>query len=201
MKKIQYNFADSEFGKHAGKMKGLSRLAKGKPATRMEELVQYLRITGYMRGKAPKGMFLPEDFLFRFGGAWPVDQRTYAGEQMTRNMCYRNASQMAFNDPALTYCEGYCHIGLLPIQHAWVLTREGIVLDPTLRRDQVDDPIYLGIAFRTHYLRSAILNKSTYGLLGIDNIEVYRKSAAMVRRTVVKPAPHPVDDGTPQSTP
>lgn len=159
-------------------------------------------VTGFarLRGTAPAGIIPPEEFLLRFGRVWPANAQSFTGARMTPRQCYGNAANMALHIPALTYVEGYCHNGLIPFMHAWVVTREGFVIDPTLReKGEPEDFAYLGVPFRRDYLQRTLLRKKTYGLLDIDNRQIYKISEKTLRTRVVKRVDPRQGGGTPQS--
>lgn len=67
--------------------------------------------------------------------------------RLPERQCYANAFAMASVREELTYVEGYavCDFGdgdLLPLQHAWCVTADGTVVDPTWPTPGV---AYLGI--------------------------------------------------------
>jgi hypothetical protein len=81
-----------------------------------------------------------------------------------------NAAHLALSNPDMSYVEGKITIHGIPIEHAWCVGDDGIVVDPTIVPDadgtasrRVND--YFGIAFNTAYLRKAMLWNKVYGLL------------------------------------
>ncbi len=68
-------------------------------------------------------------------------------ERGRQRMCYANAAQLALGEPGLLYCEGYAVSSEMPLalHHAWCLTPNGEVVDPTWERS--DRCVYLGIAY------------------------------------------------------
>jgi hypothetical protein len=109
-------------------------------------------------------------FMLNHGRDYPVGPETYAGPRGTPQSCYMNATHLAINtqldDNALTYVEGSISVCGIPIDHAWCINADGIVIDPTLKPDkEVRD--YFGVPFQTDYVRKAILRNKVYGLLDI----------------------------------
>lgn len=64
--------------------------------------------------------------------------------------CYSNSAHYALNRTDVTYVEGYA-IDLvgpaIPIEHAWLVSQDGKVIDPTWSRSA--DYFYFGIAFKS----------------------------------------------------
>jgi len=63
--------------------------------------------------------------------------------------CYWNCQEIAFKRRNLTYVEGYAIAPQvsIPVAHAWLLTREGDVIDPTWNPPGI---IYIGVPFTTN---------------------------------------------------
>lgn len=86
--------------------------------------------------------------LLEHGRLWtpaPLDQQPERGEA---RQCYRNALELSYGTPL--YCEGYAVANgvPIPILHAWCLTEDGLVLEPTWSEPGV---AYLGIAVTRDY--------------------------------------------------
>lgn len=78
--------------------------------------------------------------------------------------CYRNAAQLVFANPHLTYCEGYAMpSGLIPVHHAWCVARDGRVIDPTWPHCAQAE--YFGIALSATWLMGKLATDGTWGLL------------------------------------
>lgn len=64
--------------------------------------------------------------------------------------CYDNAGNLAL-EQGWAYCEGFAmQPGLFPMHHAWCLTDDGQVVDPTWR--QAQDNEYFGVALNEAFL-------------------------------------------------
>jgi hypothetical protein len=79
-----------------------------------------------------------------------------------------NATRLVIQCPWLTYVEGKVTCYGVPIDHAWCIDREGIVIDPTARK--AEDGFarigeYFGVPFLREYVRRATLLNDCYGLL------------------------------------
>ena len=79
-------------------------------------------------------------------------------------MCFKNATDLVLNDGSLIYCEGYS-IGIIPVVHAWCITKTGEVIDPTWQRADKTGKQYFGIAFKRNWLMHSLLKYQYYGLI------------------------------------
>ena len=110
-------------------------------------------------------------FMLENGRDYEYGPASFAGPRGEPKQCFMNATHLALNDPALTYVEG--KVGLIiPIDHAWCIDADGMVVDPTLAPAVADGSFdrvsgYFGVPFRTEYLRKAIFRNNNYGLLDI----------------------------------
>jgi hypothetical protein len=78
--------------------------------------------------------------------------------------CYSNALDLAtLRD--LTYCEGFAHNSLIPVLHAWCVTDEGVVIDPTWQEHEDRTPEYLGLTFDTTKVITHLLRQKYHGVL------------------------------------
>jgi hypothetical protein len=83
--------------------------------------------------------------------------------------CFKNCFDEVLRYPdKLTYCEGYA-TGVIPVHHAWCLTKDGEVIDPTWDgRDIGNKNIeYFGVPFKRSYILKVALETGYYG--AIDN--------------------------------
>ena len=87
--------------------------------------------------------------------------------------CYQNCTDMVLDEPLLyTYVEGFYINPKLPIliHHAWVVTPDGTVVEPTLRwRGKTgvrrEGHGFMGVRINSDLLLSAILQTRTYGVI------------------------------------
>jgi hypothetical protein len=122
--------------------------------------------------KAAFGSRPLNDFMLQYGRDYQIGPDTFAGPRATARECYKNATHLAIENPALTYVEGKVATMGIAIDHAWCIDADGIVIDPTLKPAKADDTFarihgYFGVPFRTDYLHKAILANNCYGLLDI----------------------------------
>lgn len=101
------------------------------------------------------------DFVLRQGREWTYAPKPRAIPWGKMGLCFMNAAHLAMSRRDLIYCEGYAS-GLIPTPHAWVVTKEGVVIDNTWR-DRCES--YYGIAIKRSYLRRSLLNYHRYGLI------------------------------------
>ncbi len=80
-----------------------------------------------------------------------------------KKMCFQNAAHLVLEHPAkFAYCEGYAVTTVhFPVLHAWVLDRQGNVVDNTWD----DGEHYFGVAIDVGFLRKRLQVQSHYGLL------------------------------------
>lgn len=102
---------------------------------------------------------------FTSDGMLPADVK--AGEP---NQCYRNASLLVMERPDLTYAEGFFEDKKIPglaIWHAWAVSADGKVIDPTLGgQPAAKDGTYFGVKYdRAAYLKYLYTAK-IYGVIG-----------------------------------
>lgn len=108
-------------------------------------------------------------FALQHGRAFdsPGVARPEGWVQMERNQCFRNSFDVAQENDGYTYVEGFAFSRSLPIPfaHAWVLDREGRVIELTW-----DDPgrEYFGIPFRTGFVTNIVWQSGYYGMLGVN---------------------------------
>ena len=96
--------------------------------------------------------------------SYKFDDKSFQGNRSTQHKCYQCAGQKALYDSNLTYVEGYISVHGVPIEHAWVVDKDGRVIDPTLK-DGKGVKAYLGIPLQTEYLREAILRTKHWGMI------------------------------------
>lgn len=80
----------------------------------------------------------------------------------TREMgqCYRNSALLMMNDE-FTYCEGYAlKPGLIPLEHAWLLDRDGLVIDPTWP----EECEYFGVPMKDEFVLEMATSIQHYGI-------------------------------------
>ena len=108
------------------------------------------------------------DFLLAHGREFSVGPNTYAGPRGEPKACYMNATHLAQWDRRMTYCEGKV-MSIIPIDHAWCIDSDGVVVDTTLERLMLDGTVretqYFGVPLRTDYVLRAVKLNGLYGVL------------------------------------
>lgn len=85
--------------------------------------------------------------------------------------CYWNCQELVFKRKNLTYVEGYAIAPQvsIPVAHAWLLTPEGYVIDPTWNPLGI---VYLGVPLSTDWIKSFLkLRKQT---TNIQNFSIFQ---------------------------
>jgi hypothetical protein len=111
--------------------------------------------------------------IAQYGRPFYMNEQSFVGKRKTMKACYMNSYRLATGDPDLTYVEGYVNIGIMPIEHAWVIDGAGFVIDPTLvapdPKKHVNPLGYFGIPFKTSYIQKVALRSKVYGILYYTN--------------------------------
>lgn len=101
------------------------------------------------------------EFLLYHGRQWPTKPGNGV-EMGAPQQCFKNAAVLAMvQSDEYIYCEGYAVGFMLPVEHAWLIDKEGFVVDPTWK----DGTDYFGIAFKLSYLTKALMKQKEYGLI------------------------------------
>ena len=92
-------------------------------------------------------------------------------EPATMRDCYRNAWDVALNEPNLIYTEGFAYSYGVGIEHAWLTDRiTGDILDPTWAKvDSIHgiEPVayeYMGIRFAAGFLTQRVHQFQQFGI-------------------------------------
>ncbi len=107
------------------------------------------------------------DLIAREGKAYPkvatAAQISAKGlPKGNQGQCFQNAATIAFQNPDLTYVEGYADMGVMPLAHAWVVDSSGLVYDTTWEHGRGRD--YFGIPVSTAFLREHVHKSMVWGL-------------------------------------
>jgi hypothetical protein len=109
-----------------------------------------------------------EDFVLREGQMFTTPDAELP-DDVPRGIvkeCFKNCmNAVAFglyqDNSDYFYCEGYA-VGLIPMLHAWLVTPEGKVVDPTWSEPGTE---YFGVAFNRKFAQRQTLKQECYGLL------------------------------------
>lgn len=138
-----------------------------------DPVIEYLQQIRAMHDTHQAGRHSIEGLLLDVGrtwGDWIKDNNLLGRYNLTARelkACFRNAGTAAIDNPELTYVEGYAGT-IIPIMHAWCVTDNGTIIDPTWE----DGHHYFGIAFPTPWLRRHIVRTSVWGVFGGDYVAV-----------------------------
>ena len=82
----------------------------------------------------------------------------------TSGQCFQNAAELVMKEPEkYAYVEGYA-MGIMPVHHAWCVTRDGSVIDPTWTDSK--ESAYFGIPMNMRFVAETVLNNGVWGVFG-----------------------------------
>lgn len=102
------------------------------------------------------------DLILREGKPYVWEPLPEDVERGILKECYRNVFLLCEGRPDLIYVEGYA-MGVIPMMHAWAVTKSGIVVDPTWE----EGTAYFGIPLKREYVVRSAIEREYYGV--IDN--------------------------------
>ena len=122
-----------------------------------ESFWQMLRMQAAMSQGLPR-MCLQHGHIF--AGQKPKAPKRWGAEKQ----CFQNAASLVQEDASFVYVEGLAstHTVGITFHHAWVLTPEGEVLDPTWKNGRD----YCGLAFQRDALLEIIFESKKWGVFG-----------------------------------
>lgn len=123
-------------------------------------------------GRSPQAPLMYR-FLREFGTAMEVVRDCELTGSMPLGHCFKNSYRVV-DARDYVYCEGLAvPKKIMPMEHAWVLD-EGQFLDPTWS----DGTDYVGVAFRTDWLRQHLMKTGVYGVF--CNLHALRRPPSWV---------------------
>lgn len=135
-------------------------------------VADYLEMFRKDSGSDPFGRYVyqvAEQFVMVHGRKYELPTLPPQFRRGEKGSCFRNAYYLADTDRSLRYVEGFASLRngrypmVCPGLHAWCVTEEGNVLDPTW-----DNGIeYFGVAFDWEYVIRTISDRGRFGV--IDN--------------------------------
>jgi len=108
-----------------------------------------------------KGVRSAEVVLSEVGQFYTVDPSIKI-KKMPNRECYRNAYKLSQLNNDLQYVEGIA-IGIIPTKHAWCVTLDGKVVDPTWPPKY--RIAYFGVPIDKRWLNKVICATQRYGLI------------------------------------
>ena len=109
-----------------------------------------------------------QEFVLKHGKHYPARKTVENVPSSTPKECFKNALELAWSSIEYTYCEGFISVHGVPIQHAWCVNKNGLVVDPTIQTPKSDYE-YFGVCFNTEFVTKSVLKRKRYGI--IDNPE------------------------------
>ncbi len=104
-----------------------------------------------------------EDFVLQEGRefeATPLPEDIQRGEM---RRCFQNAHCLALSNVELSYTEGFAFQVAYPMLHAWCVTDDGKVVDPTWS----DGQGYFGVPFDQKFACEFVHQQGRYGLIDV----------------------------------
>lgn len=151
----------------------------------LTHITDYLGMASRLRGG--RG---PEQFILDHGMACGPRVQTDL-PMMEMKQCYYNSYESVtcfdVDSDEWFYCEGYAVRGSLglPLSHAWLVNREGEVIDRTWDWNDADEEFaYFGVPFTPDYIRrNAVLNGYPSPLWSNEmfNVEILEKDPSEFR--------------------
>ena len=121
----------------------------------------------FAKGTPPEGWeyLCIEDFVRREGQSFGAPSTSELPPDVYRGVikeCFKNCvNSVAMRGTDYLYCEGYA-CGIIPMLHAWLVSPDGQVVDPTWREPGTE---YFGVLFNRKFVLEQTLKQETYGLL------------------------------------
>ena len=119
--------------------------------------------------------------------AQPLPQGIRQGNQ---GECYMNASLLVMTHPDLDFAEGYAQSADIPgltFQHAWAVTKDGKVVDPTWKKPEGSK--YFGVRYAREAYLAHIVKAKFYGVIGAghrESLKVAESGVPKLRRAELR---------------
>jgi len=105
------------------------------------------------------------DLLLARGQFFEYAPRPSSVAKEADKACFGNALMLARLSEGLHYCEGFA-TSIIPVMHAWCVTDDGVVVDPTWRENVTDHaPIYFGLVMDNMKVAARTLRQGCYGIM------------------------------------
>ena len=141
-----------------------------KPPTTISQIKTINELKTYL------GMFTKlvptHEFVLKYGRPYLMNKHSISKfPKGIPKQCYMNAFHLMESDPDLVYVEGFCSIGIIPIEHAWCINKKGKVVDSTLKisKSKINPCGYFGVPFKKEYIYATALKTKYFGILSFRN--------------------------------
>ncbi len=124
----------------------------------LEHCVEGLKQNG-VQHSGINGYFCLMDFVLQHGRYWMPGSTFWS---KGGGMCYVHAGKAAMRNRDYTFVEGYAVGSFIPVQHAWIVDKHGLVIETTW--DHMGSG-YFGVPFRTDYLRQQVKATGRYSMI------------------------------------
>jgi len=112
-----------------------------------------------------------EDFVLTHGQFFPnyIPKPKWVRKGVIKQ-CFANCAKAVMRNPdKLIYCEGFAS-GIIPVNHAWLLTTDGQIIDPTWDgrkeiKHEGEGTEYYGVPFKFGYVLRILRETGYYGVL------------------------------------
>lgn len=132
----------------------------------------------YLEMTAPHSKM--DAYILNNGKEYPFNKSSFIGG--TPHRCFMNAALAVLDDPGLTYVEGYVSSHGVPLHHAWVVSKDGVVRDVTLPADLGERSVegYYGVPIKPDFLKKALYRYKRWGMFGENTEKTLKASSSAV---------------------
>jgi hypothetical protein len=147
------------------------------PARQLRALEEHLTaVATFMPSREGWAYSTPHAFILDQGRAYTAAPRPKGLRKRTNKLCYRNTIYTVWDHPDWAYVEGFAlSVHGLPVEHAWAVTPEGVVVDPTWY--EPDLAAYYGVEIPMTVVGAAMCRYRVFGVLGND----WRRGSPILR--------------------
>jgi len=135
------------------------------PTSFQDQLRQVSAMVDTMRADCQWKLKSINALILRYGRQMVISKKTKLSSD-TPKLCYQNAYRAACENSNLFYCEGYVSFMGIPINHAWVVDKDGNGFEPTLKFKKGESLEYFGVTFTTPFILEESLKSGHYGVFG-----------------------------------
>lgn len=135
------------------------------PISFQDQLQQVSAMVDTMRANCTWKLKSINALILKYGRKYSVSKNTKLSSD-TPKMCYQNAYKAACDNHDLLSCEGCVSFMGIPINHAWVVNKEGKAFEPTLKFKKGESLEYFGVTYTTQFIIEESLRSGHYGVFG-----------------------------------